>query len=145
MATVLSGAMSSLYRDFKDRVDFLYVYVLEAHPREGWRVGSDFSSIGYHKNLDERIVAARLLIEADEKFQTFTTEISDSSKFRLVADPMDNVFAETYAALPDRSYVIEGDKLAFIGATIKQLCESPHRLMTDWLRDWLEARFAMKT
>ncbi|XP_070564193.1 type I iodothyronine deiodinase-like isoform X3 [Ptychodera flava] len=144
MAIVHSGALSSLHRDYKDLAEFLYIYVIEAHPRDGWALGAHYSSHDSHKNLDERIAAARRLVAADTKFQTFTTDTEDLSKVRMVVDTMGNVFAETYAGQPDRVFVIEDNKMAYIGETIEEQCENPYKLMTDHLKEWLSGRFPPK-
>ncbi|XP_077994460.1 thyroxine 5-deiodinase-like [Glandiceps talaboti] len=121
-AIVHSGSLHKLHQEYKDRVDFLYIYVLESHPKDGW---------------------ARL-IEADSQYQTFTSNVEDEVKVRMVVDTMENVFAQTYAGQPDRAFIIEDDKMAFIGDFIKLQAESPEILMTDALWEWLENRFARK-
>ncbi|XP_070572364.1 type II iodothyronine deiodinase-like [Ptychodera flava] len=142
IAAVLSGSLSSLHHDYKNLVDFLFIYLLEGHPRDGWALGSYFSYFDHHENLDDRIVAVRRLIEADSEFQTFTTDIEDFSKVRVVVDPMENKFADAYAALPDRAFVIEGDKMAYIGGTVREQSRNPLVMITENVRDWLKVRFS---
>ncbi|XP_070572352.1 type I iodothyronine deiodinase-like [Ptychodera flava] len=143
-AIVHSGALSSLHSDYKNVAEFLYIYILEAHPRDGWTLGENFSTMNHHDNLEDRLAAARNLIESDTKFRTFTTDAEDLSRVRLVVDPMTDAFANAYAAAPDRAYVIEGGKMAYIGNTIQKQCDDPYKLMTDFLREWLEVRFPAK-
>ncbi|XP_077994459.1 type I iodothyronine deiodinase-like [Glandiceps talaboti] len=143
-AIVHSGSLHKLHQEYKDRVDFLYIYVLEAHPRDGWALGAHYSTHDQHRNMDERIAAARRLIEADSQYQTFTSNVEDEVKVRMVVDTMENVFAQTYAGQPDRAFIIEDDKMAFIGNIISIQCVNPEILMTDALREWLETRFAGK-
>ncbi|XP_077865026.1 type II iodothyronine deiodinase-like [Saccoglossus kowalevskii] len=140
-AIVHSGSLHRLFNDYKDKADFLQIYLLEAHPRDGWTVGEHYSSYDQPKDIFGRTAAARRLIAADAKFQTFTTDLTDENKVRLVVDNMDNGFAETYAAQPDRVFVIEGGRMAYIGDVIKVQIHSPDKLMTDRLREWLQQRF----
>ncbi|XP_070564137.1 type II iodothyronine deiodinase-like [Ptychodera flava] len=143
-AIIDSGSLFSLHHDYKDLVEFLYIYIQEAHPRDGWAVGAHYSLYDNPKNLDERIAAARRLIEAGSKFQTFTTDTEDLSKVRMVVDTMENVFAETYAGQPERICVIEDGKMAYIGEIILQQLADPYKLITDHVREWLESRFPAK-
>ena len=56
MAEVLVGR---LVRRFGHAVDFLFVYVMEAHAADEWPLGLLRSSIPQHRSMDERCSAAR--------------------------------------------------------------------------------------
>ena len=58
-ACVLSGALAKLYSDYQDRVNFLCIYLAEAHPKEKWNFGERFSYMEQHKTLEDRANAAR--------------------------------------------------------------------------------------
>ncbi|XP_077994458.1 type I iodothyronine deiodinase-like [Glandiceps talaboti] len=117
LAIIHSGSLYKLHQDYKVNVDFLYIYILEAHPKDGWPLGAHYSSHYQHVNVDERIAAARRLIEADSQYQTFTSNVQNEVKVRMVVDTMENMFAQTYASQPNRAFVIKNDKMAFIGNT----------------------------
>ena len=47
-----------LFEKYKSKVQFLVVYVMEAHAKQEWPLGTTRSSIGQHKTIEERIAAA---------------------------------------------------------------------------------------
>ncbi|XP_077995044.1 thyroxine 5-deiodinase-like [Glandiceps talaboti] len=142
VAIVHSGSLRKLFDDYKDKVDFLMVYMYEAHPAEGWRFGTHYSTVSRHRNIKERIDAAQTLIDLDSTYNTFSADLTDRSKIPIVCDNMDNEFDRVYAALPDRTYAIEEDKIKYIGRLVFQQMQSQSEwLMTDEMREWLEGRF----
>ena len=56
---VLSGSLAKLFSDYQDKVEFLCVYMAEAHPKEMWNFGPRFCFMEAHKTIDDRIQAAR--------------------------------------------------------------------------------------
>ncbi|XP_038077112.1 type I iodothyronine deiodinase-like [Patiria miniata] len=140
-ACVLGGTLHELFRDFKDRVDFLCVYLAEAHPKGRWGFGFDYQKMDQHKTIQERVEVARSLMEIDaQNHHTFTDDLSSQTKLRLVLDNMDNGFALAYDAHPDRILVIEGGRVTFIGRNVNDQLDQPHMLMTDEAREWLQER-----
>ena len=55
----MGGTLHDLFRDFKDKADFLCVYLAEAHPRGRWVFGLKFNQMEQHKTIEERIEVAR--------------------------------------------------------------------------------------
>jgi hypothetical protein len=101
------GSLHALWKEHRDAVDFLVVYIREAHPEDGWVVTM---------NRDEDI---RLRDpETDEE----RLEVATSCALRLaiempvVVDAIDDTVARAYGALPDRLYLIgRGGHVAFQG------------------------------
>ena len=58
-AIVLGGTLNALFKDYKDRADFLCVYLAEAHPRGRWVFSDEFSFMDQHKTIQDRIDVAR--------------------------------------------------------------------------------------
>ncbi|XP_070572425.1 type I iodothyronine deiodinase-like [Ptychodera flava] len=133
------GSLSKLLADYKSKVDFLFVYLTEAHPRDGFKMGRNFSFMKQHRSIEDRIQCARELISKDG--DTFTSDLRSEDKVRVVVDTMENDFNETFCAHPDRAYIVENGKMAYIGATMIETLKTPQVLTTDHLRDWLESRF----
>jgi hypothetical protein len=83
--------LDEIYRELKDRMRFLTVYVREAHPADGW-VSQNNVDAGICFNLprtpDDRVAIARELIEKMD----FTIP--------LALDDMENGAAQLYGALP---------------------------------------------
>ncbi|XP_070571049.1 type I iodothyronine deiodinase-like [Ptychodera flava] len=141
-AIVHSGALLKLFQDYKDRVDFLVVYLLEAHPSDGWSLGAHYSFLSKHKTLEDRLEAARTMMELDNH-KTFTTDIKDDSRVRMVIDNMNDDFSLLYESVPDRAFIFKDGKIAFVGRTISQQVQPSevNTLMTDELRRWLGRHF----
>jgi len=85
---------------FQDKVDFLTVYLKEAHPSDIWPLGQHVC-VESHKTIKDRIVAAT-------KFVTVS-----SWRLPVVVDTLQDMFMNTYCAHPERFYVIVNGKLAF--------------------------------
>jgi hypothetical protein len=92
--------LDEIYRELKDRMRFLAVYVREAHPADGW-VSQNNVEVGICFNLpktpDDRAAIARELIEKMD------------FSIPLALDDMENGIAELYGALPNRLVVVDGD------------------------------------
>ncbi|XP_077994317.1 type I iodothyronine deiodinase-like [Glandiceps talaboti] len=141
-AIVHSGSLMKLYQEYKDRVDFIMVYMREMHPMGTIQDrGSNISLVEQHHTLDDRIEAANLLIELDTKYQTFSSDVTNSSKVPIVLDNMADDFKTIFAAMPDRVVVIENNRLAFIGYRVEEQVQEG-LLMTDELRTWFCKRFS---
>jgi hypothetical protein len=92
---------------YADRVDFLVVYIREAHPEDGWVVTmnrSDDIKLNDPTSTDER------------------TDVAESCALRLeikmpvVVDEIDDAVARAYGALPDRLYLVgRGGNVVFQG------------------------------
>jgi len=82
-------------------VNFLCVYIMEAHATDQWPLGN-FSKRPQHKTLLDRIDAAN-------QFQT-----ENSFKPTLVVDDIDNNFNSVYAAWPERGWIIFEGKISYL-------------------------------
>ncbi|MBT5241516.1 MAG: redoxin domain-containing protein [Rhodospirillaceae bacterium] len=90
----------SIHQTFKDRVNFLCIYILEAHPEDGWRVPHNWDkdiNIPTPQNLDERAKIASLC----RSKEGFTIP--------MALDTMENELLTLYAGTPERLYAIAID------------------------------------
>jgi predicted CXXCH cytochrome family protein len=93
--------MERLYATYKDQIEFLIVYIREAHPemlREGHKTGV----VGRPKDIDERLILA--------------TECVSQFKFTIpmVIDGMEGTVNSDYAAAPVRTTITDRDgKVAY--------------------------------
>ena len=92
---------------YAGQIDFLVVYIREAHPEDGWVVTMNRSE---DIKLDDPTTT-------DER-----TDVAESCALRLkirmpvVVDEIDDAVASAYGALPDRLYLIgRGGDVAFQG------------------------------
>ena len=110
-------SLQDLYDRYADRVEFLTVYIREAHPIDGWWLGKGVVGLMLRafksraatdvydpKSLEERqVVAGRC--ENDLQYQ-----------FRTVVDTLDDDVNKAYAAWPTRLYLIGVDgRVAYAG------------------------------
>jgi len=116
-----------MYDDYKDRADFLAVYIREAHPQDEWQM---------KKNLDENVcypqpktLPQRIAI-ANDFTQRFHFPLP------LGIDPMTDLADHLYAGWPERLYVIdESGKIVYRGGL------GPFNYHPDEVRAWLARRF----
>jgi len=85
----------------KDRVDFLHVYILEAHAQDEWPLGTK-TVIRQHRSTEERIQIAK-------GFQN-----KYSWPIPMVVDTIQNEFHEQFSAWPERVFVVMDGKMVYI-------------------------------
>lgn len=87
-----------VYNEFRSKAHFLWIYVLEAHPENGWRVPHNYESginIPLPETLTERAaVAARCVREKKSSIPIALDDMKDSAML-------------SYAGSPERLYVID--------------------------------------
>ncbi len=91
-------ALNKLYDEYGDRVSFLVVYILEAHPSDVWQMQSnvkDHVVFASPKNLDERGEVAGACVR------------KLGIKFPAVLDDFRNATEIAYTGWPDRIYLID--------------------------------------
>uniref|UniRef100_A0A5F5PTH8 Iodothyronine deiodinase n=1 Tax=Equus caballus TaxID=9796 RepID=A0A5F5PTH8_HORSE len=86
---------------FSSIADFLIIYIEEAHASDGWAFKNNVV-IRNHRNLQDRLRAARLLLDR-------------SPPCPVVVDSMENRSSQLYAALPDRLYVLQARRILYKG------------------------------
>jgi hypothetical protein len=121
------GHLAEMYQDYKDRADFLAVYIREAHPLDEWQMKS---------NIDQGVcypqpqtLAQRVAI-ANDFTQRFHFPIP------MGVDPMDDAANRAFAGWPERIYIIdESGKIVYRGGI------GPFNYHPEEARAWLEMRF----
>jgi len=97
-----------MYQQFKDRVSFLFVYIQEAHPEDGWQMKS---------NERDAVLFPKAKVLADR--QHAATQCRGGLKLTMpcVVDTLDNKVDDLYAGWPERMFVIDPDgKITYAGA-----------------------------
>ena len=96
-----------MFQKYRDRAAFLFVYIQEAHPADGWQMDSNKTDnviFDQPKEWGERRSIA----------QTCCEKLSLS--IPCVVDTIDNTVDDLYAAWPERIFVINRDgKIAYAG------------------------------
>ena len=121
------GDIVQIYNDYKDKADFLTVYVREAHPTDEWQMKSNVKDdvcYAQPKTVEQRVAIAK----------DFTTRFKFSLPFGI--DDMSNAADSAYAAWPERLYVIdETGHVAYRGGM------GPFNYKPAEVRDWLAAKY----
>lgn len=89
-----------MYRAFRDRASFAFVYIAEAHTVDGWQMKSneeDGVLLNQPTTLDERFAAAR---EGVERMRL---------TLPVFVDGMDDAVSEAFAAWPERIFVVDAE------------------------------------
>lgn len=96
-----------MHRRYGDRVQFLAVYVREAHPIDGWRMASN----------DRQGVA---LLQPTSDAERIAAAVQCSGRLEMdmpvLVDRIDDRVGNAYSGMPDRLYVIDrAGKVAYKG------------------------------
>ena len=95
--------LQNVYESYRDRVDFWWVYIREAHPT-GSRRPAKHVEIAQPTTLDRRTEVA----------EGCTAALN--LKIPQLIDDMDDTVSRAYAAWPDRLYILSPDgKVAYQG------------------------------
>lgn len=100
-------SLRDLYAKYHDRVQFLVIYIREAHPKDGWWLGGGVAgqflkTMGYKAATDvydpktikeRRAVAGRCQVDLQYSIRTYV-------------DGMNDAVSEAYAAMPTRLYLV---------------------------------------
>lgn len=117
--------MEAIYHRFRDQVVFFVVYVQEAHPTDGWQVGSNVQEgvlYRQHQTFDEREAVAN------------ACSLDLHMPLPILIEEMDNGIDEAYGAAPERLYVIGADgRVAYQGGA------GPHFFDLDEWEQAIEA------
>lgn len=85
-------------------INLVIIYVSEAHASDGWALSNTYS-IPQHKNIEERIQAAKIYMECKNL----------NMKNRMFVDQFELPnFERTYSAWPERGFVFENGKISYI-------------------------------
>ena len=121
------GDIVQIYNDYKDHVDFLTVYVREAHPTDEWQMKSNVKDdvcYAQPKTLEQRVAIAK----------DFTARYKFPLPFGI--DDMSNAADTAYAAWPERLYVIdETGHIVYRGGM------GPFNYKPTEVREWLAAKY----
>jgi len=97
--------MADLYRHYKDQVNFLLVYTIEAHPK-----GSDSPYFGKEYRTWWNILTGADFAQAasfEERFQQANATVdSFDIPYSVVVDTMDNRVWKSYGRVPSAAFVI---------------------------------------
>jgi len=85
-----------------EAVDFLVVYIQEAHPLDDWSFDFEKNKRYHHKTLEDRVEAAEFLTEIVTNVPVVVDDMEDSSNI-------------AYGARPERLFIVKNGKIAYEG------------------------------
>ncbi|MCH7662841.1 MAG: hypothetical protein IH859_03110 [Chloroflexi bacterium] len=89
-------SLRDLYTQYSDQVQFLVLYIREAHPMDGWDMGSAYRIYDPQTIKERRKVAGMC-------------ETGLQYGIRTYVDEMDDAVMTAYAAWPERLYLVGQD------------------------------------
>lgn len=92
--------LQELHRQYGDRVEFLVVYIQEAHPTDGWQLDI---------NVQEHVEFAQPATLEERQHVAESCALHLDLSIPTVVDDMENSTDVAYSALPDRLYLIGTD------------------------------------
>ncbi|CAB4476445.1 unnamed protein product [Rhizophagus irregularis] len=98
----ISHVLNDIYSLYKNDVDFYMIQIREAHASDVWPIGN-IVEVKEHRTLEERLTAARTMVEATQL------------EIPVLADTMDNTFLNLYSPWPFRFFVIKDGILKLVG------------------------------
>jgi len=118
---VATRKLTDLYKQYSDRVDFVTIYIFEAHATDEWHLYRDVC-FKQPKTIEDREVLAKEYISRTQNPMT------------VVCDVIDNTCATLYSAWPERLYCVGKDgEVAYKGDL------GPDGYSPDGLQEFLEA------
>ena len=109
--------LHDLYAAYRDRIEFLSIYIREAHPTDGWWLGGGLMGLllrlGKYRAAtdvyDPPTIEARRAVAG-------RCETTLKYGIRTLIDEIDDAVNQAYAALPTRLYLIGTDgRVAYAG------------------------------
>ena len=97
--------MESLYEKYKDRAAFLFVYIREAHPDDGWKMKSNAEDDVVFNDPRTWMERGRVASMCRKKM---------SLTMPCVVDTMDDEVDNSYAGWPERIFIVDSEvKIAY--------------------------------
>ena len=112
------NAFIKMAEKFQKVADFLVIYIEEAHPSDGYKFENNIS-IKTHRKLEDRIAAARMLLDQKPPFPVVVDNMADEANL-------------TYGGLFERLYVIYKGVIAYEGG------RGPRHYYVEHVQTWLE-------
>ena len=98
-----------MYNEFSDRAEFYVVYIAEAHPDDEWQAKSNLQDgviLRQHRSFTERRAAASSCAPAL------------GLRIPMLVDGMDAAASKAFAAWPERTYILDHDRVASLKAAL---------------------------
>ncbi len=103
-------SLHDLYREYDDRVQFLMIYIREAHPVDGWWFGEGLMG-KMVKRFTPQVSTDTYDPKTLEERRAVAGQCEDALQYgiRTYVDDMDDAVSKAYAARPTRIYLVGHD------------------------------------
>lgn len=110
-------SLSDLYEKYHEQVQFLVIYIREAHPVDGWWMGGGVFGVMLKLSKSKAAVDVYDPTTMDERRQVASRcESTLTYDIPTLVDDMDDSANQAYAALPTRIYFVdEAGMVAYAG------------------------------
>jgi hypothetical protein len=100
-------SLRDLYRQYHDQVQFLSIYIREAHPKDGWWLGGGLIGKMVKTGIPETATDINDPQTMEER-RKIAGQCEDSLQYgiRTYVDEMDDPVSKAYAAKPTRLYLV---------------------------------------
>jgi hypothetical protein len=132
-------SLAELYEQYHEQVQFLSIYIREAHPKDGWWLGNKWT-----KKLIQTIFGTRASMEHNdpqtiEERRAVAGECETALKYGIhtYVDEMDDAVNKAYAGWPTRLYLIGLDGKVVYGGGLGPYDFKPAKLkaaIDDYLK-----------
>ena len=92
--------LNEIAKTYNDTVQFLCVYIQEAHPCDGWQVEA---------NLDENVIHNAPTTMGEREAMAEVCMLKLALDMPMVVDDMEDAIDRAYNALPERLYLLDGN------------------------------------
>jgi hypothetical protein len=123
-------SLAELYEQYHEQVQFLSIYIREAHPKDGWWLGNKWT-----RKLIEAILTDKASMEHDdpktiEERRAVAGECETALQYGIhtYVDEMDDAVNTAYAAWPTRLYLIGLDGKVVYGGGLGPYDFKPAKL-----------------
>ena len=102
--------LRDLYQQFHEQVQFLSIYIREAHPKDGWWLGGGLTGKLVKRGIPKTATEIHDPTTIEER-RAVAGQCEESLQYgiRTYVDDMDDTVNKTYAALPTRLYLVGMD------------------------------------
>lgn len=120
--------LNEIVGEFRNDVDFVCVYIQEAHPSDGWQVQA---------NLEDDVVLAAPTTMAEREDYAGLCMLKLALDMPMVVDAMDDAIDRAYNALPERLYLLDA-----AGRVVFKTVAGSHGFDPEAWRDAIAAHVA---
>jgi hypothetical protein len=101
-------SLSKLYKEYSNRIQFLLIYIREAHPKDGWWLGEGVIATIIAKGTSPDVSIDTYEPKTFKERQGVATMCQTALKYGIptYVDDIDDAVNKAYAAWPTRLYLV---------------------------------------